>query len=207
MSKRVNPGLALAVLLVASACSDSRELTRSRAARLLAPKVEEIIFLDEVPSSFSKRRSLWEGPLFGIDFREHAKRLESLGYVTLRDESETSIVLLTLTEKGKAANPKTRVVDAKAQTETEGRIYAFPIATRELAEITGVTDAALPFGTPSDSIKEVEFSYRIVLNALGRALGTAGGLPQKLTDVGNPRSGTAYLRRYDDGWRVENARF
>lgn len=76
-------------------------------------------------------------------------------------------------------------------------VYVLPVFRRKVAEVTGIADALVPFApTPAAGLKEVQFTWHL------------DNVPPWLVVQGpTPREGRAFLRLFDDGWRVEDLNF
>lgn len=74
-------------------------------------------------------------------------------------------------------------------------VYVLPVFRRKVAEVTGIADAVLPFA-PVAGLKEVQFTWQL------------DNVPPWLVVQGpTGREGRAFLRLFDDGWRVEDLSF
>ena len=73
-----------------------------------------------------------------------------------------------------------------------GRIYLKQPVTPKVVSVTGITDAMSPLGGEQKGMKEVQFNWEYS--------GVEGVIKRFISRGG---TGVAYVRLYDDGWRVE----
>lgn len=224
---------AVVLIAFATACSGSRELTRSRAGDLIKDSrdfrrpVSVALLGEREQPTRAKSTDESEGEARERAFDEYARshvEMAVFRHLGLIDFRATLIegptpehewwrfgVEPTLTEKDGR--------EAVKEESGQGR-KGIVISRRELVEVTGVTK-------PVGGEARAEFTWKEVPTLAGEAFDpttdTYRGLPEWLRrgiagpppgmgkglerNYGVVRKGTALLRLYDDGWRVEHIQF
>jgi len=90
-------------------------------------------------------------------------------------------------------NASTAGQDSEAAASPQGTVYVW-WGVPHVVSITGITEGAIP------ATRVVTYRWTYILSSEAQKLASAG-----LTDVHNIQSDTATFRKYDDGWRLEEA--
>lgn len=181
--------ISLILLVVAAGCG-SNSLSRSKAASVIRGSDP---FKHEEDAVFNV------GGLSGIVAGSRYKALESLGYAKITNRGWYDY--FDLTDRGTEAVSTGKW---KKGVWVNGFTVSIPVVSRELIEITGVTQEK------GGNQAQVEFTWKYSLNDFGRQLQAAGatftGQMDKnnggAIDVHGTFKATGTLQLYDDGWRA-----
>lgn len=189
---------ALALSLLSAACS--RELSRGQAGKLIAahPKFKAPHYAQIVV-----------GEVWG-DFRDFPNFIyyphsEAIKLGLLRVEQTNSYdgfwsrkYIFELTDEGRKAQRRWQLSDKKPDgfyNSDNAKAYRVPLAEKKLDQVVGITRAPM-----DEMARVVEFYWH------WEPMADAKLFPS-LTPAGKRHEGAAYLRLYDDGWRVEEIKF
>jgi hypothetical protein len=177
--------VALILCVILAACG-SKELSRSKAAKLIkeryyTPQAIEssmsIAQVNEMKGQVYGNRELGRGGIL--------RKYESLGWINIvvgRCALMGCIADISLTPKGKEESKGWK----KSGWGSAGGTWIIPTARKEFIEVTGIT-------TSNPTISVAEFTWRWVLTDDGKQLGLTLPAPQR---------GSANFQLYDDGWRL-----
>jgi hypothetical protein len=86
---------------------------------------------------------------------------------------------------------------------TDANVYLLTIADKQITDVTGIAQAQAPTG---ESLRKVEFTWKWVPNDTGRAF-FRDILPDRQKVWDETMKGQATLQLYDDGFRVKEVKF
>jgi hypothetical protein len=176
----------IAILLAALAVSCSKGLTREAAATMIEKRTE-----------FSAPITV----VLHVGVGQHGedryyKSFERLGFlkaerVQLHEYSGGgSLPLGRLTPKGEAATQSWTIAEEREPYgNSRNTTFLVNVASRSLVEVTGIAEQ------PGGSEALVKFNYKYIENP---AVGQIDEL-----DFMSVHEAAAYVKRYDDGWRIE----
>jgi hypothetical protein len=176
------------IFCVALTACGSKELSRSKAARLIKEQyyTQQMIEKGAQTTQVSEMKSQvvgQSGSIFGVrggglpDLRNY----EKAGWITLVVRGckfNSCAVDVSLTPKGLA--------ESKGWRKLSDRVWMVPIFKHEFIDVTGIT-------SPEPSVAVAEFTSRWIPTDYGKELGAVPSAPE---------TSTANFRLYDDGWRL-----
>lgn len=119
--------------------------------------------------------------------------LKAMGYM---DEKGS------LTAKGRDAAKEWKPSDIFIRPElAPDHCRRVPIARREIIDVTGIVHEA------GKTSAEAQFKWRWALTPIGKQIELQNPKSKHLRDVKETSTGGAWLRLYDDGWRLEKVEF
>lgn len=179
---KVSSFCSLAVLLAIAATattSCSGGLSRENAAVIISKA-------DSFRGPLSLELSVGNGRFFPDECQ---KSLAALGILNITPPNAWGIYKTQLTAKGSAAFDEMKLSGSKSQEWADNRVYVVPLVNRSLVEVTGISDQN------GGREASVEFSWKFSENP---SLGLLS-----VIDYTAAHKGTALMKLYDDGWRVE----